>query len=62
MRQQLKNEKAADKVEAFVQRFYKNILGRNGSKEEMAGWVNNLKSGREKGAMVGVGFIQESGI
>lgn len=52
------NEKAADKVEAFVQRFYKNILGRNGSKEEMAGWVNNLKSGREKGAMVGVGFIQ----
>ena len=52
------NEKTEDRVEAFVQRFYKNILGRNASKEEMSGWVYNLKSGKEKAADVGVGFIQ----
>ena len=56
------NEKAADKVEAFVQRFYKNILGRNGSKEEMAGWVNNLKSRPGKRCDGRCRFYPESGI
>lgn len=46
-----------DEVEAFVARFYVNILNRQADEEGLKAWTQNLKTGREQGANVGYGFI-----
>lgn len=46
-----------DEVEAFVARFYVNILNREPDEQGLAAWTQNLKTGREQGANVGYGFI-----
>ena len=49
-----------DNVQQFVARFYRYILNREPDEEGLNAWSANLKSGREQGAQVGVGFIQSS--
>ena len=51
-------QKNTDSVEAFVERFYKYILNREADESGLKAWSNNLKSGKEMGAQVGVGFVQ----
>jgi len=46
-----------DEVEAFVARFYVNILNRQADEEGLKAWTQNLKTGKEQGANVGYGFI-----
>lgn len=46
-----------DEVEAFVARFYVNILNRQPDEQGLAAWTRNLKTGTEQGANVGYGFI-----
>lgn len=48
----------ANNIEAFVARFYKYILNREPDSKGLSEWTSNLKSGKEQGAQVGVGFIQ----
>ena len=49
-----------DNVEQFVARFYRYILNRAADGSGLEAWTNNLKSGKEQGAQVGVGFIQSN--
>ena len=44
-------------VEGFVERLYKNILGRDPDPHGFADWCERLKSGRETAAQVAYGFI-----
>lgn len=46
-----------DDIEAFVARFYVNILNRQPDPNGLKAWSDNLKSGKEQGAKVGYGFI-----
>lgn len=45
-------------IEAFVTRFYVQILNRQPDEAGLAAWSDNLRTGREAGANVGYGFIQ----
>lgn len=45
-------------IEAFVTRFYVQILNRQPDEPGLAAWSDNLRTGREAGANVGYGFIQ----
>lgn len=47
----------ADKVEAFVTRCYRVILGREPEAAGLAYWVQNLKSGKEKASEIINGFV-----
>lgn len=49
-----------DPVEAFVNRLYENILGRQADEEGLSDWVQVLKSGKEQGAKVAQGFIESA--
>ena len=44
-------------VEAFVQRFYQEILGRSADASGLADWTNQLVSGTRTGADIAKGFI-----
>lgn len=57
---ELTQYKAQDLVEQFVERFYRYLLGRDADSTGLNEWVQNLKSGKEQGAQVGVGFIQSN--
>lgn len=55
----LKNQSQTfDPVEQFVSRFYIYILERQPDAQGLGDWTANLKSGRETGADVGLGFVQ----
>ena len=47
-----------EQLEAFVTRFYKEILNREPEEAGLADWVGRLSSGQAKGADIGYGFIK----